>query len=863
MSSVKSTAVVAGDLLIDWSVAADAEMLTAARSWKEAGRVHRHDRPGGAWLAAELINAFAKDVSDWTIEVSPPVDPELLAQTHKTHSLLSLAPDGVWRIDRFLGIERAHPAQTPPMPGSVADADLLVVLDSGLGFTASATLPPRNNAKKPWIVLKSGEPDFSTSFGKELLDAHAERLIIVMTADDLRRTEVQVSRRLSWERTAQESVKAVRESPVLAALRGRGQAIVSFGAAGAVVIRGAQAKLVFDPSVMEGEWEKANHGMMIGGSTVLTAAVAYELMTQSDHPSLTRAITRGIAGMRALFNHGYGRSGGGLGSIRFPLRHIVKETLAGSVTVSTVEVDESPNWTALSNYIDEEAKNLHDTTPEDYLHQLASAVAVFSPEEMLIGVPHLKIGDLFTADRSEIEAYQSIKSLLNEYVSRRPKKPKPFSIAVFGPPGSGKSFGVEEIANKALPGADIQKLTFNLTQFDDPDELNGAFHQVRDVALSGKVPLVFWDEFDTIQGGDALGWLRHFIGPMQDGVFQEGPLSHPIGKSIFVFAGGTCSTWAEFSTWRPKFEQQRRDLKVPDFISRVRGHLDVLGPNQRKRAPDRHFVLRRAILLRSMLLRDVPNLFVTEDKRKILQIEREVLCAFLHAKDYKFGARSIEAIIAMSALSGRKSFDRSSLPPAPQRAMHVAEFDCPRVTNRHWGDDLITIERLAEQAHQIFLIIRRRHDWKFGVERNDEERIHDLLVDYGALPWSAKNANRDTVRKIPEKLKAIGAVVVPAGADPPRELTPEEIEILAPIEHDIWWERKKKQGFKFGKPTTDDPLKSLYMTPWKDLPEEFKETDREMVKAIPRMLAQAGFTFVPAGSRPHGGGFLGFFRRRA
>jgi hypothetical protein len=40
----------------------------------------------------------------------------------------------------------------------------------------------------------------------------------------------------------------------------------------------------------------------------------------------------------------------------------------------------------------------------------------------------------------------------------------------------------------------IEPKEFNLPQFQQPRELFGAFHQVRDVSLSGKMPLVFWDE---------------------------------------------------------------------------------------------------------------------------------------------------------------------------------------------------------------------------------------------------------------------------------------------------------------------------------------------------------------------------------
>jgi hypothetical protein len=86
---------------------------------------------------------------------------------------------------------------------------------------------------------------------------------------------------------------------------------------------------------------------------------------------------------------------------------------------------------------------------------------------------------------------------------------------------------------------------------------------------------------------------------MQDGAFRQGQLTHPIGRSIFVFAGGTAASVSEFG--RDLSEEQRRAAKQPDFVSRLRGYLNVLGPNPQPAAGepggDRFHVLRRAILL--------------------------------------------------------------------------------------------------------------------------------------------------------------------------------------------------------------------------------------------------------------------------
>ena len=199
------------------------------------------------------------------------------------------------------------------------------------------------------------------------------------------------------------------------------------------------------------------------------------------------------------------------------------------------------------------------------LEQVAMQVVHEGPEVALQGVPWGQFGNLLTVDRQEIESYRSIRNLVAEYAGQK-QASRPLSIAVFGTPGSGKSFGVTEMAKSLLPGQ-IEPITFNLSQFDSADNLISAFHQVRDVGLSGKIPLVFWDEFDTSLRETPLGWLRYFLAPMQDGKFQEGQISHPIGRAIFVFAGGTSSSMAEFDKGA---EKDFTSAKGPDFVSRLR-----------------------------------------------------------------------------------------------------------------------------------------------------------------------------------------------------------------------------------------------------------------------------------------------------
>jgi len=134
--------------------------------------------------------------------------------------------------------------------------------------------------------------------------------------------------------------------------------------------------------------------------------------------------------------------------------------------------------------------------------------------------------------------------------------------------------------------------------------------------VRGQIPLVFWDEFDSGQ----LVWLKEFLAPVQDAEYRAGSVVHPFGKVIFVFAGGTCTTFQEFdrSAVAGATGEQFRLAKGPDFVSRLRGYVNIKGPNpwltpgQTTALPpaeaDVAHLIRRAILAFALLAGITPAL---------------------------------------------------------------------------------------------------------------------------------------------------------------------------------------------------------------------------------------------------------------
>jgi hypothetical protein len=299
----------------------------------------------------------------------------------------------------------------------------------------------------------------------------------------------------------------------------------------------------------------------------------------------------------------------------------------------------------------------------DAVFECARMIVEEAPEAALPDVPVEIVGNWRSADRREIEGVRSVYNAMVDYLTQQ-RPQTPLCVAVFGPPGAGKSFVAKEIA-RGLRIAEDAQLTYNLSQFTAPRELAQVFHQIRDWRLRGKMPLVFWDEFDTPCEGVHLGWLRYFLAPMQDGEFNDHGRGHPLGGGIYVFSGATRHSFKEFCGGS---DGDDATIKKPDFISRLRAYIDVKGVNGNPNTvEDRMFPVRRAFLLNHCLQEFAPHIKMGDR----FLVDQGVLDAFLKVNRYRYEARSLETLVRMSNHNEKRSFDRSSLPPEHILEMHV------------------------------------------------------------------------------------------------------------------------------------------------------------------------------------------------
>jgi hypothetical protein len=293
----------------------------------------------------------------------------------------------------------------------------------------------------------------------------------------------------------------------------------------------------------------------------------------------------------------------------------------------------------------------------EVLHDLKEEVSRKSGFENL---RIFNVGHLRTTDPAEIGPVLVLQTVMDSYVSKETFQ-RPLCLGVFGPPGSGKSFAVKEVARvvgRKFDDDPFDFFEFNLTQFAQPDEINSAIDLIRASVAKGKVPITFWDEFDCRYDGHEFGYLRYFLPSMQDGVTYVHGIPYYIGRAIFVFAGGVKSSWEGMEEMlteaTPQQLQLAKTLKIPDFMSRLRVVLDIDGIDVKEEllrdsaSPAELEELRRILLKRAFIIAHQMDTHWKKTARKTSGLLLRLLIA-----QYKFGARSIEAVIEASRVTDR------------------------------------------------------------------------------------------------------------------------------------------------------------------------------------------------------------------
>jgi hypothetical protein len=821
----------------------------------------------------------------------------------------------IWRIQELVHGGKAQPSEFPwQSSADLAEADLFIFQDWEVDIRNRQYPGLTGLLQDKWVIFRTYAPLFDGGLWKEFSKGMGTKSILILRADDLRKLNTSISKGLSWEKTLQDLINEIyfKRNISLYPLRSLEYIIVSFGCSGTLLIHNPknhdapdpEFRFYFDAMMVEGYWDKAHPGYLPGDLELLISLLSKEILYPEigDDIRMDRAIRAHLLARRALVIHG-----GNVAQSSLAL-----EVLSGELNkvygpkptpdFKPVHLDYNLFKSLFNdNSAFTQGWSFLGMTKWD-LYSLARQIALRGPMNALQGcnIPIAKYNFLLTVDRKEIEFLHHLKSLISEYLHN--KINQPLSIAVFGPPGSGKSFSIKQLAKALdLPDYEVKDITFNLSQFNEenPSDLYQAFHAVRDISLSGKIPLVFWDEFDS----KALAWLRYFLAPMQDGEFQEGQLTHNIGKSIFVFAGGTCSCMEEFE----EKAHLAKAEKGPDFLSRIKGFLNIMGPNplipycgedaatqdssaelplnRPSKNTDPEYIIRRAILINSLLQIGYRQLF----KDGILQIDDGVLNAFLLVPRYKHGTRSLETIFKTSQLFGKTKYHRSDLPPESQLNLHVDgqqffELVTQEPVNLEGGEafyhlvneitfDEQVIEKMAIGIHSIYSLVFSLHAGRDPLSITKQEfldQFEKMKELPEGMPHDEISQNYHNARKIPEKMAAVGFSIVPLGVNlPVAELNAEQREEISRMEHVRWVRHHIDAGWSFSPRKEKNAKLHDALVPWDELEsqnieavygkkyasrmgtgistiltEHYRNLDRVISMAIPWILETIGYKIV-------------------
>lgn len=723
-------------------------------NWENNIHLRRVYIPGATFLLAKMIVLATKQ------EVISPTIPEgiHLGSDCFLYSFIEIktyprsvneGESKVYRVSRFMGVSEVSDEfmAMVPLEKDAIDASIVVIDDENNGFNQNNECWPvavQSTKTTPLVFYKMDNPIEGNPLLQHLVRYHNDTTIVIINADNLRSKGVNISKSISWEKTALDFTWQLKNNPNLSFLLKCKYLIVLFGLEGVIYCENDdmhQSFLCFLPYEFEGDFRNNNCGEMYGIVSAFVAgfsAAFLDYRVEELVISIFQGIREGMSAMRKYFYYGFGAK---VISDSFPNARIFEQNLITDPVFEYVQDVKIPN---VLNKEYQDSWSILQEKSSASIAQMAFDLVKNGEENVLMHIPTAKFGKLKTIDRIEIESYHTIQNLISEYISSKNAN-RPLSIAIFGTPGSGKSYGLNQMAISKFSES-IKKVDYNISQFSTSLELQKAFHQISDSNLEGKIPFVIFDEFDSYFH-ENWGWLKYFLSPMQDGVYKDEEGFHPIGKAIFVFVGGTSSSFSEFCGEEIKIEKEKqlflnkfRDSKGPDFISRLRGYINILGPNQ-VNSFDQFFMIRRAMLIRSLLEQKFPHLV---NEKGIAQIDNGVLRAMLKIPKYKHESRSVEAIMDMSMLTKAKKWEQSFLPPKEQLKLHLDE----KLFLRYMMHDAIFSEKVDIIAELL---------------RNKFNALDEAIVvtgDNTSLKWEKmeegpRNFYRDHVKNIPEAILLI------------------------------------------------------------------------------------------------------------
>jgi hypothetical protein len=149
------------------------------------------------------------------------------------------------------------------------------------------------------------------------------------------------------------------------------------------------------------------------------------------------------------------------------------------------------------------------------------------------------------------------------------------------------------------------------------------------------------------------------------------------------------------------------------------------------------------------------------------------------------------------------------------------------------GTDILIrgeLDTLAEALHAEYLDARD----PAGESRRSNR-------SWNMLPETLKMSNRRRADNLPFLLAQAGLHMEPSAQPAPFELSADEIELLARLEHRRWSIERRLAGYSYGEVSSEFPPRHKLLVDWEQLPEAEREKNRKAFRDLPKVLKAANF----------------------
>lgn len=766
-------------------------------------------RTGAADLVAQLLTNAAPT---WGFEVLGPVlqPPRSNVLRHNASSIVDLTDS--LRVVRKRRVGKTPVWHAPPIEqASPAKASTVIISGSGEALQdIEPALDFLQRVRPKYIIHHMTKPLARGRLWDIIRDGPRTRdgipdpdhLAVIIDAEDLRAEGISLSRSLSWEHTAEDFVRNLGSNGRLDTLVTCPNLIVRFGNEGIIHHRGREAvnpQLYFHPQQIEND----RNSDMIGQASAFTAGFSLGF-AKSSPPDTDLAIRLGISAAQRMDQAGFVKN-----QIDeapdYPIDAVVQgvapEKNFSVVSIPSGRISSGDSWSIFDALTGDPA-------------EVARQIVTDGPEKALARCPSQRFSDLLSIQRNEQESLRAIVDAVHERV--RSKTAKPTSVGIMGPPGSGKKFIASNLAKHFCTDGDVTSLVFN-AQILRSEDLIALCHTVRDTP---GLAVVCFENFEAIME-PRNGLLNDFLVLMRDGLFSDRGHSHHVGSPLFIFLlNQESSTSSIGGAPTPTTADLRINRTIDDSIllDYLHGVVKVAGPNQTG-LDDKMFPVRRAIMLRHMLMQKFPHLA----KNGTIKIDDAVLHAVLLVPAYKHGLRSLDKILSTSRLSGRTKFEISALPPEEFIQLHVDG----RIFMSFLRSPKLPASLREKLAGGLFEAYKKkRREMSRTPEEIEALESDPSMYDWDELAPELKESTRAQADDIPRKLRAVSCFMLDSDRTDPLihvpAFTTEELDMLSEMEHERFNAERLQRQWRMG-PRSSGKRTTPFLVPWRDLTQDWKD----------------------------------------